>query len=82
MGNTPFSTVLYADNKIISEVLGNSTTITDSDRNTPNHIVVKANASDDLLRYLIGRGYPVDTRNAEGYTPLNWAIEKNDINKR
>ena len=78
MGNTPFSTVLYADNKIISEVLGNSTTITDSDGNTPIHIVVKANASDDLLRYLIGRGYPVDTRNAEGYTPLNWAIEKND----
>lgn len=78
-GNTPFSLVLFTDKKIIKEVLGTSTTITDSDGNTPVHIVVKANASDDLLRYLISLGYPVDTRNADGYTALNWAIEQNDV---
>jgi len=78
-GNTPFSIVLYTDYKVIKEVLGNTTNITDSDGNTPIHIVVKANASDELLRYLIGLGYPVDTRNADGYTALNWAIEQNDV---
>ena len=78
-GNTPFSIVLKKDFNVINEVLGNSYTITDSDGNTPVHIVVKANASDLLLQTLIKEGYPVDTRNADGYTALNYAIEANDV---
>lgn len=78
-GNTPFSIVLKKDISVIREVLGNNYTITDSDGNTPVHIVVKANGSDELLQLLIDEGYPVDTRNADGYTALNYAIEANDI---
>jgi ankyrin repeat protein len=78
-GNTPFSIVLKKDINVIREVLGNNYTITDSDGNTPVHIVVKANASDELLQTLIDEGYPVDTRNADGYTALNYAIENDDV---
>ena len=78
-GNTPFSIVVKKDINVIREVLGNNYTITDSDGNTPIHIVVKANASDDLLQTLIAEGYPVDTRNADGYTALNYAIENDDV---
>ena len=78
-GNTPFSIVLKKDIEVIREVLGNNYTITDSDGNTPVHIVVKANGSDELLQLLIDEGYPVDTRNADGYTALNYAIENNDV---
>ena len=78
-GNTPFSIVVKKDISVIREVLGNAYTITDSDGNTPIHIVVKANASDELLQTLISEGYPVDTRNADGYTALNYAIENDDV---
>ena len=78
-GNTPFSIVLKKDIGVIREVLGNNYTITDSDGNTPVHIVVKSKASTQLLQVLIEEGYPVDTRNADGYTALNYAIENNDV---
>ena len=78
-GNTPFSIVLKKDIKVINEVLGNSYNITDSDGNSPLHIVVKNKGSTTLLRSLIERGYPLDTRNADGYTPLNYAIEAGNI---
>lgn len=79
-GNTPFSIVLKMDNSIIKEILGESYTITDSDGNSPIHIVVKNNGNSDLLRTLIVEGYPIDTRNADGYTPVNYAIENNNLN--
>ncbi len=78
-GTTPFSIVLKKDISVIREVLGNNYTITDSDGNTPVHIVVKAKGSTQLLQVLIEEGYPVDTRNADGYTALNYAIENNDV---
>ena len=78
-GNTPFSIVLKKDIGVIREVLGNNYTITDSDGNTPVHIVVKGKGSDSLLQVLIDEGYPVDTRNADGYTALNYAIENNAV---
>ncbi|MBO4533308.1 MAG: ankyrin repeat domain-containing protein [Treponema sp.] len=78
-GNTPFSIVLKKDIKVINEVLGNSYNITDSDGNSPLHIVVKNKGSTTLLRTLIDRGYPLDTRNADGYTPLNYAIEAGNV---
>ncbi len=78
-GNTPFSIVVKKDINVIREVLGNNYTITDSDGNTPVHIVVKAKASDELLQTLIDEGYPVDTRNADGYTALNYAIEADSV---
>lgn len=78
-GNTPFSLVLNKDSRIINEVLGDSFNITDSDGNSPIHIVVKNKGKNSLLKDLISKGYPIDTRNADGYTPLNYAIENNDI---
>ena len=78
-GNTPFSIVLKMDTSIIKEILGNAYNITDSDGNSPVHIIVKNNASADLLRSLISEGYPIDTRNADGYTPVNYAIENDNL---
>ena len=78
-GKTPFSIVLNKDITTIREVLGDSFNITDSDGNTPIHIVVKSNGSKELLRILIGEGYPLDTKNADGYTALSYAIEANDV---
>lgn len=79
-GKTPFSIVLNGDIEIIKTVLGDNTNITDTDGNTPVHIVANLNsAKKDLLEFLIAQNYPIDTRNAAGYTPLNYAIERNDV---
>jgi len=80
-GKTPFSIVLKNRNEIIKAVLGDKRNITDSDGNSPIHIVVKNDASDDLLKMLIEEGYPIDTRNSDGYTPLNYAIEADNTTK-
>lgn len=78
-GNTPLSIVLNKDIKTIKAVLGKSYNITDSDGNSPIHILVKNNANTDILKTLIADGYPIDTRNADGYTPLNIAIEADNV---
>lgn len=80
-GNTPFSYVMKSDMKIIKAVLGNNINITDSDGNTPIHIVVKSKGSSKLLKELISMGYPIDGRNADGYTALTYAIENNDLDR-
>lgn len=79
MGNTPFSITLEKKPSISLKVLGSDINITDSDGNSPVHIVVKAKASNDILESLIKSGYPIDTRNADGYTPLNYAIEADNV---
>lgn len=77
-GRTPFSIVIKKDFSIINEVLGNAYNITDSDGNSPIHIIVQNDGSPDLLRRLLKEGFPMDSRNADGYTPLGYAIEKNN----
>lgn len=76
-GNTPFSLCLDQPNTVIKAILGKDTSISDSDGNTPLHIVVQNNKSEKMLRMLISEDYPLDTRNSSGYTPLALAIEKN-----
>ena len=78
-GNTPFSIVMNRDLNTIKEVLGDSLTITDTDGNSPVHIVVKSKGNRELLKFLIENNYPIDTRNADGWTALNLAIERNDV---
>ncbi len=78
-GNTPFSIALTKGTKIIDAILGDSYNITDSDGNSPIHIVVKSTRDTKLLRSLIDKGFPIDTRNANGYTPLNYAIETDNV---
>ena len=78
-GKTPFSIALNKGTKIINAVLGDSYNITDSDGNSPIHIVVKSTKDTKLLQNLIDKGFPLDTRNASGYTPLNYAIEADDV---
>lgn len=77
-GNTPLSIALKRDINTIKAVLGKNYNITDSDGNSPIHIIVKSKCSAELLETLIKEGYPIDTRNADGYTPLNYAIEADD----
>jgi len=77
-GNTPFSLVLKKDFQTIREVLGDNLTVTDSDGNTPIHIAVRAGCPETLLEMLVDRGYPCDTRNSDGYTPLCYAVMNRD----
>ena len=79
-GRTPFSIVLPRSLDVIKEVLGDNVNITDTDGNTPVHIVAGSNTPKEVLLFLIENGYPIDTRNADGYTPLNYSIEKEDMN--
>ena len=76
-GDTPFSLVLDSDIHVIQAVLGNDTTITDSDGNTPIHIAVEKHASQKTLLQLLNMGYPASNRNGKGLTALNEAITKN-----
>ncbi|MDR9859062.1 ankyrin repeat domain-containing protein [Treponema socranskii] len=79
-GNTPFSLAFDKSDGIVKTVLGNDRTITDSDGNTPFHIIVQAKGPLRILSLLASLGYPFDTRNAEGMTPLGYAVENNDEN--
>ncbi|MEE1059293.1 MAG: ankyrin repeat domain-containing protein [Treponema sp.] len=78
-GNTPFSISLNYGNDIIKAVLGTDKTVADSDGNTPIHILISKNEDEKHLENLINWGYPIDTRNSKGYTPLAIAIEDDNI---
>ena len=77
-GDTPFSLVLNSDIRVIQAVLGNDTTIADSDGNTPIHIAVEKHASQKTLLQLLNMGYPASQRNGKGMTALNEAVSRND----
>lgn len=77
-GESPFSLVLRANFDVIQAVLGNDTTIVDSDGNTPVHIAVEKDVSKTLLTQLLDKGYPVSQRNGKGMTALNMAVEKDE----
>lgn len=79
-GNTPFSLSLSQNEQIIKTVLGSDLTITDSDGNTPVHIIVQSKGPQKILSMLVALGYPIDTRNAEGCTPLSYAVENGTEN--
>ncbi len=74
-GETPFSLSLNASPEIIQAVLGMQKDIMDSDGNTPIHIAVAKKAPNATLSLLIDLGYPLDTRNSAGLTPLLSALE-------
>ncbi len=76
-GNTPFSLSLNQSEQIITTVLGKDVTITDSDGNTPVHVIVQSKGPEKILSMLVALGYPTDTRNADGCTPLSYAVENN-----
>lgn len=79
-GKTPFSIALDKDLEVVKAILGDNVNITDTDGNTPVHIVASMPASKKIMEFLIEQNYPIDTRNADGYTPLNYAIERDDVN--
>ena len=76
-GNTPFSLALKDSDAVMQAVLGTDKKISDSDGNTPIHIIVSGKGSIAMLSKLVHSGYPFDTRNADGYTPLTIAVESN-----
>ena len=80
-GETPFSLVLGAEISVIQAVLGNDTTISDSDGNTPIHIAVQKHASQKTMMQLLNIGYPASRRNGQGLTPLNEAVANNEKNQ-
>lgn len=77
-GITPFELSLDQDERVTRTVLGHDRNITDSDGNTPVHIIVMLSGSLDVLNSLIRDGYPCDTLNAKGATPLSIAVERGE----
>lgn len=75
-GITPFELSMKQGRAITNIVLGRNRNITDSDGNTPVHIVVQSNGPIDTLSSLIADGYPCDALNSKGQTPLSIAVEK------
>lgn len=76
-GDTPLSLVLKADFSVVQAVLGNDTTVADSDGNTPVHIAVERRADRRILTQLLNMGYPASQRNGKGLTALNEAVASN-----
>ena len=72
-GATPLSIAFEKDEDILYSILGNDRMIADSDGNTPIHIAVQTKAKQAILESLISKGYPFDTRNSSGWTPLSIA---------
>lgn len=69
-GTTPLSIGFAKDEELTYAILGNDRMIADSDGNTPVHIAVQTRAAHSILKSLIAKGYPFDTRNSSGWTPL------------
>lgn len=77
-GNTPLSIAFNKDIKIVDAILGTNINITDSEGNTPIHIAIQKKVKNSILKYLLNKGYPFDTRNSYGYTPLALSVIENE----
>lgn len=78
-GKTPLEISFGKNEAIMDAVLGKNINITDSDGNTPIHIAVSSKAGSRIISMLIKKGYPLDTRNSSGYTPLALSVITNEI---
>lgn len=73
-GTTPFTLAMRQGEPVVRATLGLDRNITDSDGNTPIHIIVAVKGPLNILSTLINEGYPCDTLNAMGQTPLSMAV--------
>lgn len=82
-GNTPLSRIIQASDKTTSTellkimVTQQNINSRDSYGNTPLHIAISKNASNEQLKYLLTLTNDVDIRNRNGDTPLYLAVQKN-----
>lgn len=74
-GATPFSLSLDKNEEVIRAVVGDNKLLADSDGNTLMHIAIQNKARGEIIQIMIDEGYPFDTRNAAGYTPLALAAD-------
>lgn len=78
-GNTPFSLAIKHGNETALCVLGEDLNISDSDGNTPVHIVVSSDGNESILNELINKGFPVNRRNRDGINPILSAVKNNNV---
>ncbi|MCQ2610452.1 MAG: ankyrin repeat domain-containing protein [Treponema sp.] len=78
-GRTPLSISFKKGTNVMFAILGSDKNITDSEGNTPVHIAVANKVKPSMLSGLIEKGYPFDTRNSNGYTPLAQAVTTNQL---
>lgn len=76
-GNTPLSISFGQEREIMYAILGGDKMIADSDGNTPVHIAIQEKAGIPILKSLLENGFPFDSRNSLGYTPLSVAVSQN-----
>ncbi len=80
-GMTPLALTFPKQKNLMYAVLGKDKMLTDSDGNTPVHIAIQARADDSVINSLVANGYPFDTRNTFGYTPLSLAVASGQKDK-
>ncbi len=80
-GMTPLALAFPKEKDLMYAVLGKDKMLTDSDGNTPVHIAVQSRTTDSVIHSLVANGYPFDTRNTAGYTPLSLAMASGQKDK-
>ena len=76
-GVTPLARALRLGRPILEAVLGNDTSLSNSDGETPLHIAVQEKTDEETLRYLISKHYAIDKRDKTGSTALLLAAQQN-----
>lgn len=76
-GTTPLSLAFKESLALTEAVLGNDTTLQNTDGNTPIQIAIIENASIDIVEHLLTKNYPLDKRNKDGNTALFLAVQGN-----
>jgi ankyrin repeat protein len=77
-GMTPFGKALSDNSQALSELITEKTVRSiDAEGNTPLLVAMKANASIDVIRTILGKGAAVNAQNKEGESALHLAVGNN-----
>lgn len=75
-GNTPLLRAFRMARPVLDAVLGPDTSLSNSDGETPLHIAVRANVSEETMQYLLSKHYPLNKRDRSGSTALTLAAKQ------
>lgn len=78
-GATPLSRALRLGRTILDAVLGTSSSLSNSDGETPLHIAVQEKTDQETLQYLVSKKYAIDKRDKTGSTALLLAAKQNAL---
>lgn len=83
VGKSPFLLIIPAEKQyaMYNTLVNYNADVTQKDMygDTVLHVCTMAGVKTDVLSYLVSHGAPINERNKKGVTPLNLAIEKNNL---